>query len=227
MTKVHPIGEKWPVSGPFMATTDPWTPDRPHLGVDFYAPDLAGKPVKAPADGVIVTFANDGSFGAKSVCLNVGDADPMFRYHLFAHLSARTVDVGDHVTAGMTIGFVGGWGLTGPTHYTPHLHWQRCRTNQFTRADGDNADPLAWLAEEEPMTKEERDQLAELAQIVKGHSEILERIDRQGIILGPPTDKGEDVGYDLLSPLRELNADVVALAEKVGHGEVVAKDNAR
>lgn len=174
MTKFHPVGEKWAVTGPFGANTEPWTPERPHLGCDFGAPQ--GTPVKAPADGTVVTFANDGSFGAKSVCLYIA-TDEHYRYHLFAHLSARTVDVGDRVTAGMTIGFVGGWGKDGPNTYAPHLHWQRCRTNQFARVDGDNADPLAWLNEEEPVT---RDEFEALAKRVKANEERTEAIVKAG-----------------------------------------------
>lgn len=201
--KVHPVGDRWPITGPFGATAAPtWTADRPHLGCDFGAPQ--GTPVKAPADGIVVTFANDGSFGAKSVCLYIA-TDEHYRYHLFAHMSARMVDVGDRVTAGMTIGFVGGWGKDGPTTYAPHLHWQRCRTNQFTRAEGDNADPLAWLNEEEPVT---RDEFEALEKRVKANEErtaeiakVVDRIDNKGIVLYL-----DGMGYDVVQPIRDLNA---------------------
>lgn len=155
----HPIGERWPITGVFMDVTPPtWSKNHPHLGVDFAAP--RGTPVFAPADGLVVTFGNNGSFGARSVCLDIAAADPQYPYHLFAHLSARSVNVGERVRKGQLIGWVGGWGLNAagqsdPNAYGDHLHWQRCKTNQFPRDVNLNGDPLAWLNEEDDMTKDE------------------------------------------------------------------------
>jgi hypothetical protein len=86
---------------------------RPHFGVDIAAPE--GTPVLAPADGVVVlknpamvltgqTMVLDHGLGLKSI---------------YVHMSAMSVQMGDHVMRGQQIGSVGKTGrATGP-----HLHW--------------------------------------------------------------------------------------------------------
>jgi murein DD-endopeptidase MepM/ murein hydrolase activator NlpD len=87
---------------------------RPHNGVDFAAP--IGTPVRAVADGVVVTAAFSGGAG-NMIKLQHGD-----RYSTaYLHLSriAKNVRPGARVTRGQVIGAVGMTGLaTGP-----HLHF--------------------------------------------------------------------------------------------------------
>jgi murein DD-endopeptidase MepM/ murein hydrolase activator NlpD len=105
-----------------------------HLGVDFGVP--VGTPVFAPADGEVVPFANDGSFGI-GVCLKHDDG-----WHtLYAHLSRAEVLIGARVRAGHRIGTSGATGyVTGP-----HLHWQLCVSSLFPRSRSSNRDPLDYL----------------------------------------------------------------------------------
>lgn len=129
-----------------------------HRGVDFGCP--VGTTVRAPADGVVVPFANDGSFGI-GVCLRHADG-----WHtLYAHLSARAVADGQAVRAGDVIGMTGATGfVTGP-----HLHWQLCRSADFPADIDQSRDPLRYYAAgEDEMTPQERELLLAIATILAG-----------------------------------------------------------
>lgn len=97
---------------------------RPHRGVDFAAG--WGTPVRAAADGQVVTAGWRGGYG-RQVRLDHGQALATS----YSHLSAMVVAPGSRVTRGQVIGYVGASGLaTGP-----HLHFE------MTRA-GRHVDPL-------------------------------------------------------------------------------------
>ena len=84
-----------------------------HNGLDAGAP--LGAPVRAMADGTAVISAYRGGYG-NLVAIDHGDGFVT----LYAHLSARDVEVGDEVTAGSTVGRIGSTGAsTGP-----HLHFE-------------------------------------------------------------------------------------------------------
>jgi murein DD-endopeptidase MepM/ murein hydrolase activator NlpD len=104
-----------------------------HTGVDFAAP--SGTPVKAAAAGLVVVAQNAGSYG-NHVVIKHSDG----KYTLYAHFSARSVNVGDSVKAGQQIGAVGSTGnSTGP-----HLHFEV--RNSPTAFDASVfSDPVAWL----------------------------------------------------------------------------------
>lgn len=83
---------------------------RPHLGVDFAAPE--GTPVWAPADGVVAIVGRDGA-GGNRIALRHGGG---YETH-YLHLSrfAKGLRVGDRVGQKEVIGYVGSTGLsTGP-----------------------------------------------------------------------------------------------------------------
>lgn len=152
-----PVDGRWPITGRFGDAYSDGSRTWTHLGVDFGCP--AGTPVWAPADGVVVQPANDGSFGT-AVCLRHGDG-----WHtLYAHLSRAEVALGQQVRAGDRLGLSGATGfVTGP-----HLHWQLCDTWLFPRDPARNRDPLQYLAKEDEMTPEERELLLRLATVVFG-----------------------------------------------------------
>lgn len=100
-------------------------PRSPHAGVDFRSP--LGTAVKAPAPAVVVT-TGDFFFTGKTVVLDHGGS----LVSLYAHLDQVSVEPGDLVAIGQSIGTVGRSGrATGP-----HLHWS-VRLNQA------RVDPLA------------------------------------------------------------------------------------
>jgi murein DD-endopeptidase MepM/ murein hydrolase activator NlpD len=104
-----------PVGGGIAAAygwrTNPW-PEF-HRGVDLEA--NYGDPVRASAAGTVVSASWDGGFGIKV------DIDHGNGYHTwYAHLSRVAVSVGQRVTKGAPIAYVGSTGeSTGP-----HLHYQ-------------------------------------------------------------------------------------------------------
>lgn len=99
-------------------------PRAPHSGVDFRSP--AGRPVRAPAAGV-VALAGDLYFTGQTVVLDHGEG----LYSVFAHLRTLGCRVGQRLTQGQVVGEVGSTGrATGP-----HLHWT-------VRLRGNRVDPL-------------------------------------------------------------------------------------
>jgi hypothetical protein len=99
---------------------------RPHIGVDYAAP--TGTPIKATADGVVTIRGVQGGYGNLVEIRHSGG----FRTR-YAHLNgfAQGYRVGDRVSQGQVIGYVGMTGLaTGP-----HLHYEMHR-------NGSPVDPL-------------------------------------------------------------------------------------
>lgn len=83
---------------------------RPHLGVDFAAPE--GTPVWAPADGRVIKRGRDNA-GGNQIALRHGNG---YETH-YLHLSrfAKGLKIGDRVRQKEVIGYVGSTGLaTGP-----------------------------------------------------------------------------------------------------------------
>ena len=121
------IGEVEFSSG-FGVRSDPFL-GRPamHTGLDFRA--ASGDPVRATANGKVVTSGWQGGYG-RMVEIDHGNGLST-RY---GHLSEINVKVGDLIKIGQVIGAVGSTGRsTGP-----HLHYE-------TRIDGDAVDPQKFL----------------------------------------------------------------------------------
>jgi murein DD-endopeptidase MepM/ murein hydrolase activator NlpD len=91
---------------------------RMHQGVDFGAP--MGSPIAAAADGTVSYAGFHGGHGNFVQIRHGGDMGSGY-----AHMSRFIVRVGQHVSAGQVIGYVGSTGLsTGP-----HLHFEVYRNN--------------------------------------------------------------------------------------------------
>jgi len=100
---------------------------RMHTGIDVAAP--AGTPIRAAAPGVVVHAGRWGGYG-NCVILDHGGGLAT----LYAHCSELAVAVGQEVSQGQIIGYVGSTGLaTGP-----HLHFE-------VRRDGRPVDPSGYL----------------------------------------------------------------------------------
>jgi murein DD-endopeptidase MepM/ murein hydrolase activator NlpD len=121
------VGEVEFTSG-FGVRVDPFL-GRPamHTGLDFRA--QAGDPVRATANGKVVSAGWSGGYG-RMVEIDHGNGLST-RY---GHLSEINVKVGEYVKIGQVIGQVGSTGRsTGP-----HLHYE-------TRIDGEAVDPQKFL----------------------------------------------------------------------------------
>lgn len=93
---------------------------RPHLGVDFAAPE--GTPVRAAAAGLVTEAGWSGGFG-KMVRIRHGRGMET----LYGHLSRIAVKAGERVEQGATLGAVGSTGLaTGP-----HLDYRTIKNGAF------------------------------------------------------------------------------------------------
>jgi murein DD-endopeptidase MepM/ murein hydrolase activator NlpD len=116
----------WPAHGPLSATfgkrEDPFgRGSEVHTGIDISAE--RGDPVFATADGVVEFTGWHGDYG-NMVAIN-HDFGLVTRY---AHLSAYSVNPGDHVMRGQIIGRIGATGRT----TGPHLHYELLVNGQLT-----------------------------------------------------------------------------------------------
>jgi murein DD-endopeptidase MepM/ murein hydrolase activator NlpD len=100
---------------------------RMHTGIDFGA--SSGTPIRAAADGVVVSAGPLGGYGNATV-IDHGNGLAT----LYGHQSSIAVSPGQHVGRGQVIGYVGCTGLcTGP-----HLHFE-------VRVRGTPVDPMQYL----------------------------------------------------------------------------------
>ncbi|MCL2408552.1 MAG: peptidoglycan DD-metalloendopeptidase family protein [Oscillospiraceae bacterium] len=128
----------WPVAGtnrsnvtsPFGVRRHPvFGTNRMHNGIDIGAPH--GRNVFAADSGSVIISRHNASFGNYIVIAHGGDNRMTT---LYAHLSTRSVSVGDTVSRGQVIGRVGSTGIsTGP-----HLHFE-------VTVNGVRVNPLAHL----------------------------------------------------------------------------------
>ncbi len=122
----------WPVEGPITGSfgdrMDPFTEEGAfHSGVDISSP--YGLPVKATADGVVVYAERYAGYG-QMLDIEHGRG-VVTRY---AHLSGFAVSVGQAVTAGEIIGYVGRSGRSTGSH----LHYE-------VRVNGGPVNPMKYM----------------------------------------------------------------------------------
>jgi murein DD-endopeptidase MepM/ murein hydrolase activator NlpD len=122
----------WPVNGPiasgFGVRVHPiYGTSRMHTGVDIGASQ--GTPIKAAGDGVVKMAGWNGGYGNWTLIDHGGGLATGY-----GHQSRIAVSVGQHVSTGEVIGYVGSTGAsTGP-----HLHWE-------VRVNGNPVNPLGWV----------------------------------------------------------------------------------
>jgi murein DD-endopeptidase MepM/ murein hydrolase activator NlpD len=124
----RPLGGEHAISSNFGARSDPFLHTvAMHTGMDFKSP--YGSPVYSASAGRVIGAGQQGGYG------NMVEIDHGYGITTrYAHLSSISVDVGDAVAKGETVGLVGSTGRsTGP-----HLHYE-------TRIDGEATDPMRFL----------------------------------------------------------------------------------
>jgi murein DD-endopeptidase MepM/ murein hydrolase activator NlpD len=97
-------------------------PRSPHAGVDYST--LAGTPVLAVADGVVV-LAEEHFFSGQSVYVDHGGG----LISCYFHLSRTDVKTGDEVRGGGTLGAVGATGRAPGPHLHFAVRWHGARVN--------------------------------------------------------------------------------------------------
>jgi murein DD-endopeptidase MepM/ murein hydrolase activator NlpD len=123
---VSGAGFIWPVNAPITSPFG-WRWGRMHEGIDLGA--AYGTPIAAAASGVVIYAGWEGGYGNLVVIDHGGGLATAY-----GHQSRIAVSVGQSVTQGETIGYVGSTG-----HSTgPHLHFE-------VRVNGQAVDPLGYL----------------------------------------------------------------------------------
>lgn len=102
-----------------------------HDGVDFAA--SCGAPLRAPADGTVISRYWSTAYGNRMV-IDHGYVAGHGLATILNHASSYTVGVGDKVTRGQVVGYVGstGWSTGCHLHFT-------------VMSDGNPVDPMTWL----------------------------------------------------------------------------------
>ena len=102
-----------------------------HKGIDINKPGCAGEPIVASASGTVIRASNTGNGYGIHVLIDHGDKIST----LYGHMSSCTVSVGDEVTQGQTIGYIGCTGYA----YGNHCHFE-------VRVNGETVDPLNYVS---------------------------------------------------------------------------------
>jgi len=118
--------------------------DRMHTGIDFTAP--RGTPIQATGNGRVIKAENERVGYGNHVIIDHG-----YGYTtLYGHMQSYNVKVGDIVTKGQTIGYIGNTG----TSTGPHLHYE-------VRVKGNPVDPITYVLDD--LTPDEYQLLVERA----------------------------------------------------------------
>lgn len=102
-----------------------------HKGIDINKPGCAGEPIVAAASGTVIRASNTGNGYGIHVLIDHGDKIST----LYGHMSSCTVSVGDEVSQGQTIGYIGCTGYA----YGNHCHFE-------VRVNGETVDPLKYVS---------------------------------------------------------------------------------
>jgi murein DD-endopeptidase MepM/ murein hydrolase activator NlpD len=122
----------WPVDGPVSSGFGSRV--QPIIGASTFHPgvDIAvsqGTPIKAAGDGVVKMAGPNGGYGNFTLIDHGGGLATGY-----GHQSRIAVSVGQHVSTGQVIGYVGSTG----TSTGPHLHWE-------VRVNGSPVNPMGWV----------------------------------------------------------------------------------
>ena len=110
---IRPVDTGW-LSSAYGYRKDPFTgKSRFHRGLDYSVP--TGTPVRAVADGIILTLKHERGFG-KMIRIDHGNRITT----TFAHLSDWVVQIGQRVSRGEVVGHSGNTGRS----TAPHLHYE-------------------------------------------------------------------------------------------------------
>ncbi len=123
-----PLPGHYTLSSLFGTRTDPFT-GQPgnHRGIDIPAP--YGTSILASRGGVVITSGYNSSYG-NYVVISHGGSDST----LYGHMSSRAVSVGESVSQGQVIGYVGSTGRSTGNH----LHFE-------VRVNGNRTDPINYF----------------------------------------------------------------------------------
>lgn len=114
---VSSSGWAWPCPGVYVITSDFWD-NRAHGALDISGPGCAGSPIVASRAGVVVQINYDSWGGGYGTYAFVDHGDGYMT--VYAHMSSRIVSVGQYVSQGQVLGYIGSTGNSSG----PHLHFE-------------------------------------------------------------------------------------------------------
>ena len=116
--------------------------DSGHRGDDLHAAE--GTEIYAAADGVVLAAQEHYSWGNFVEIDHGTDADGLRWVTLYAHMKSCAVQVGQPVTAGQVIGYVGstGYATGNACHFEMHVNGTLVEPRYFTAYDGSDAAEL-------------------------------------------------------------------------------------
>jgi murein DD-endopeptidase MepM/ murein hydrolase activator NlpD len=117
----------WPVTGPITGTFGENRGDHIHVGLDIQAPE--GAPIRAADSGTVRIASDYGGYGNYTCIQHSGSLSTCY-----AHQSGFAVSVGQSVSQGQVIGYVGNTGNS----FGAHLHFE-------VRVNGSPVDPMGYL----------------------------------------------------------------------------------
>ncbi len=133
---VHKGSFIWPVPGFYYISSDFYDSEdrtKSHGAIDIAGAGIYGAKVVASGEGKVIMASSGGWGGGYGTYVIIDHGDG--KSTLYGHLSGlANIKIGDTVSQGQTIGYVGSTG-----HSTgPHLHFE-CRIN------GTKVDPMTWI----------------------------------------------------------------------------------
>lgn len=151
------LGPVWPIAARWLQrigdTVMPMRGERPHKGVDLFAP--AGTPVLSAVYGRVLRVIDGREGGTSSLkraglFVDVRGIDG--RIYRYLHLSRADVREGQPVRAGEALGTVSRAGESGVEHSDPHIHFE-IRAGDWDRGRRDYGEPVDPLKVLPPRTR--------------------------------------------------------------------------
>jgi septal ring factor EnvC (AmiA/AmiB activator) len=142
----------WPVPGHTRISSGyEWRtdPKQFHYGLDISDGGIYGAAVVAAAGGVVVVSDDEedsGAFGRYGQVVVIDHGDGLIS--VYGHMSKRAVSVGQHVSAGQIIGYVGssGWSTGAHLHFEVRKDYPNVYTNiNGKKQNGKAVDPRPYL----------------------------------------------------------------------------------
>ena len=163
-----------------------------HRGDDLCADE--GTEIRAAADGVVLAAQEHYSWGNFVEIDHGTDADGLRWVTLYAHMKSCAVQVGQTVTAGQVIGYVGHTGYTtgNACHFEMHVNGTLVEPRYFTAYDGSDAAELTQEKADEILAEAVRNASSDQVTAADGAA-ALSGVDLFTLPVAPPPQVS---GYD-------------------------------
>ena len=191
--------------------------DSGHRGDDLHAAE--GTEIYAAADGVVLAAQEHYSWGNFVEIDHGTDADGLRWVTLYAHMKSCAVQVGQTVTTGQVIGYVGHTGYTtgNACHFEMHVNGTLVEPRYFTAYDGSDAAELTQEKADEILAEAVRNASSDQVTAADGAA-ALSGVDLFTLPVAPPPQvSGYDPenGHPGIDFAAEEGAEVYAVADGI------------